>query len=340
LKEEQSSRFREITIPGDVLDDNELSDGAKIMYGKIARLSFKNGRCWAGNSFLDGTKSGRNASRFIAELKKAGYIAIENENSRKRTIKICSVNSRISEKNKETGDNLDFSTSPNLAMSDKPRQNWRSNPANSGDVTSPNLATEHLNITNLKRTAAAAGSDPPQKAAAASHSQKIKDALLEIDRTLLLSKDFYPKAEIFMAVNDLDNGYLSWLYEWCKVQKPNNLKAYFYTLFFEEDKIEEYKASLLQVPKPPQHQLFFCLFCGAANEIDFCYCPACELPQNLKPEQIPLFKEILKLPQEQRREFIKLESDIRIDCGLRNGDKYGERLEELIKTFGITVVSI
>ena len=88
-------RFREITIPGDVLEDEKLSDGAKIMYGKIARLSLADGKCWSSNSFLDGTESGRTASRFIAELKEGGYIAVENERSKFRKIRICSVESKI-----------------------------------------------------------------------------------------------------------------------------------------------------------------------------------------------------------------------------------------------------
>ena len=67
-------QFREITIPGDVLEDDNLPDGAKILYGKIARLSYKNGYCWASNEALSGTKSGKTASRNIRLLEKCGYI--------------------------------------------------------------------------------------------------------------------------------------------------------------------------------------------------------------------------------------------------------------------------
>ena len=87
------NRFREIVIPGDVLDDERLSDGAKIMYGKIARLSFKTGYCWAGNKFLDGTKSGQTASRQIKELVNAGYLESRTDSGGTRNLFICEISS-------------------------------------------------------------------------------------------------------------------------------------------------------------------------------------------------------------------------------------------------------
>jgi hypothetical protein len=73
-------KFREITIPGDVLDDDNLPDGAKILYGKIARLSYKNGYCWASNNTLSGTKSENTASRNVKILEQYGYIKCFYEN--------------------------------------------------------------------------------------------------------------------------------------------------------------------------------------------------------------------------------------------------------------------
>jgi hypothetical protein len=88
--------FREITIPGDVLDDDRLSATAKLLYGKIARLAYKNGYCWASNKFLDGTKSGNTASHNIKELEKCSYVACVYENDgRDRKIYICDVDSRV-----------------------------------------------------------------------------------------------------------------------------------------------------------------------------------------------------------------------------------------------------
>jgi hypothetical protein len=144
------SQYREIMIPGDILDNQNITDGAKILYGKIARLSYKEGYCWASNSFLDGTKSGRNASRFIAELKTARYLKIEGGRGKKRRIILCSVKSEV--------DNL-----AKIGVNNEP------NPANSGELTSPkradNLAKIGDRTTNItsKRTTKSlhVGSDEP-----------------------------------------------------------------------------------------------------------------------------------------------------------------------------------
>jgi ribosomal protein L37E len=128
----KESFFREITIPGDVLEDPGLSDGAKITYGKISRLSLKTGECWASNSFLDGTQTGRNASRFVAELIKTGYVTVKNGGSKFRKIMLCRVSSKINPANSgEAGQsNQDY-----LANSGEVE---KFNPANSGDAGQSN----------------------------------------------------------------------------------------------------------------------------------------------------------------------------------------------------------
>jgi len=114
--------FREITIPGDVLENENLTDGAKILYGKIARLSYREGYCWASNAFLDGTKSGRNASRFIAELKSAGYVVVQGK-GKNRNIKLSQIESNATNLAKNGDDEPD-----NLAKNgSEPRQFWRQN---------------------------------------------------------------------------------------------------------------------------------------------------------------------------------------------------------------------
>jgi hypothetical protein len=78
--------FRQIVIPAHILDDDRLSDGAKITYGKLCRLSLKKGYCWPGNSSLDGTESGHTAARHIKELVDLGYIKVDKKPYRKRKI--------------------------------------------------------------------------------------------------------------------------------------------------------------------------------------------------------------------------------------------------------------
>ena len=135
------NKFREITIPGDVLEDDRISDGAKIIYGKISRLSHKDGYCWASNAFLDGTRTGRNASRFIAELRDTGYICIANDSGKNRKIFLRHIDSRVNNLAKSGDDDGD-----NLAKSGDPTSPELATPlAKSGEVSSPNLATEHPN---------------------------------------------------------------------------------------------------------------------------------------------------------------------------------------------------
>jgi hypothetical protein len=105
-------KFREIVIPGDVLDDENLSDGAKILYGKIARLSYKSGYCWASNSTLSGTKSENTASRNVKMLEKFGYVKCVYENKMQdRKIYICKIDSHIDD---ETPPKNDETTPPKM----------------------------------------------------------------------------------------------------------------------------------------------------------------------------------------------------------------------------------
>jgi len=107
------NKFREIMIPGDILEDEGLSDGARIIYGKIARLSYKEGYCWANNEFLSGVKSRRTTSRFIAELQAAGYVKILTGRSKNRKIVLCEIKSKAS-----IIDNPDYDEKNNIDKND------------------------------------------------------------------------------------------------------------------------------------------------------------------------------------------------------------------------------
>ncbi|MBU5669627.1 helix-turn-helix domain-containing protein [Peptoniphilus sp. MSJ-1] len=69
-----------INIPSKVLENKNLSDKAKILYGQINRLSSK-GNCWASNKYLgdliDATP--RTVTRLIKKLKDNYLIKIETE---------------------------------------------------------------------------------------------------------------------------------------------------------------------------------------------------------------------------------------------------------------------
>jgi hypothetical protein len=129
--------FREINIPGDVLDDDNLPDGAKLLYGKIARLSYKNGYCWASNTTLSGTKSGNTASRNIKLLEKFGYIKCVYENKmQERKIYICSIDSRINAKNDPSQKCDPPKNDDTPPKNDEgPSQKWGGGPPKNGEQT-------------------------------------------------------------------------------------------------------------------------------------------------------------------------------------------------------------
>jgi hypothetical protein len=361
--------FREITIPGDVLDDERLSDGAKLMYGKIARLAFKNGYCWAGNSFLDGTKTGRNASRFIAELKNSGYITIENEGSKLREIRICPIDSRLNNStspkmaklnsqpdqlsednpassggvNFNSPDNFENSTSPNVAgLNPQPRQIRQGNLAVSGDVHLAKNGDRTLqDSTNLLNTAAAApqpNTDPPPAeipaAAAAITPKGLKTALQAVDKALILSKPFYPKAAAFMARYGLPEGYLKWLYRQCELKKPVSFNGLFFTLFFAENMAEQYKAAHQPAAVSPPPDIN-CPVCGAPHAPLDDTCPSCGLPKDSPAIRIELFQKLRKIPPEQREEYFRREQALGNECNSKDFVKYHALLTGLRKEFGL-----
>jgi rubrerythrin len=347
------------------LDDERLSDGAKLMYGKIARLAFKTGECWASNSFLDGTKTGRNSSRFIAELKNTGYIIIENEGSKYRKIKICSIKSVVNTStspemaglnslprqsrrgNQNNQSNLakfgeveNTSTSPEMAgLNSLPRQSRRGNQNNQSNLAKfgDKTSSSSLNITTTSASdppESHAQPPPPNEAAADTLSpQKLKEAVAAVDPCLILSEDFYPKAASFMAANGLDVSYLSWLYAQCKKQNPRSIRGLFYTLFFEGCMTEIYKASKLPRPeallRPPDIP---CPVCGTLHTHDLS-CPSCGLPENASKDRISLFRQLHTFPPEKREEYLRREEEINQQCGMRELEKFNSLISDLNKEF-------
>ncbi|MDR0637359.1 MAG: helix-turn-helix domain-containing protein [Spirochaetaceae bacterium] len=83
--------FKRIVTPGYMLEDDRIGPADRETYGKLLRLSFKKGYCWPSNSALDGTESGRTASRQITNLEKAGYIKVKNSKGKKRKIIVAGL---------------------------------------------------------------------------------------------------------------------------------------------------------------------------------------------------------------------------------------------------------
>jgi len=344
------------------------------MYGKIARLSLLDGYCWSSNSFLDGTKTGRNASRFIAELKDSGYISIENERSKSRKIRICRVDSKVnlanfgevenSEKsNLANSGDVEEPENANLANFGDVENSEKSNLANSGDVEEPeksNVANfsdveepENANLANsgdrtsssslnlYNKTTTTSSDDLPtveKVVAAYSSPNEIKTALLAIDKGLVFDNGFYSNAAAFMAKKEIGLKYLSWLHEQCCLKENiRSFKAYYFSVFFLDNMADEYKAAQLsELPESKTHpQFVVCEACGASHSRSDANCPSCGLPEYSPPDQISLYRELHKLPPNKREEYFHRQSAVYEECGF-NFEKLSSTLAALNQEYGLT----
>ena len=75
---ENYPKFSYAILPSFIMDDDNLNEGAKILYARISMYS-QEGRCWASNAhFAEKQKvSTRCIQNWLTELKKCGYIEIE-----------------------------------------------------------------------------------------------------------------------------------------------------------------------------------------------------------------------------------------------------------------------
>lgn len=66
-----------INIPSKVLHNKNLKPNSKILYGEIARLSKKDGYCYASNKYLGELLNinEKSVSRLLKELKDGKYIS-------------------------------------------------------------------------------------------------------------------------------------------------------------------------------------------------------------------------------------------------------------------------
>ena len=372
MTDKTENRFREITIPGDVLDDESLSDGAKIMYGKIARLSFKNGYCSASNYFLDGTKSGRNASRYIAELKNACYIVIENDNNKFRKIWLKSIESRIYSSNPDINNIINLASSGDVESNPaSPVLAELSNLASSGDVetspTSPVLAelnvlprqirrSEHDDIAisgeqtvvvdiNTTTTSETLNEELPtvNKVVAVPFSENIlKNTLIDLDSSLIgLFQNFYTKAIAFLTDKNLDLCYAVWIYEQCKNKNYKSLKDYYYSIFFLDNLVEEYKLysktnALKNDEQITEKQPIHCPVCNTVHAYNYDPCPNCFLPYNPTPDQINYYKQLNGFIPEKRENYYNRISLIQSECGF-DATKSALLISKLNQEFGIVL---
>ena len=168
-------------------------------------------------------------------------------------------------------------------------------------------------------------------------ANELKDTLAVLDNRLYFRQNFYQEAADFMFKYKLDLKYTSWLHDYCVSQNPKTFKNYYFSVFFEDNLAEEYKASLQPVSKPkPPPQPVICPVCGVAHGRDDESCPACGLPKNPSQDDILLYSELFLFSPEKRNEYLSREEII---CGDLSGDifKKKEMLAVLKLEYGLTV---
>ena len=75
----EKKQIRFIIVPDFIIDDLNIPDGEKLLFGEIASNSLEKGFCWFSNKHLmERFHIGeRTASRWVNDLKKKGYITVE-----------------------------------------------------------------------------------------------------------------------------------------------------------------------------------------------------------------------------------------------------------------------
>lgn len=65
-------------IPASVRYDDRLSAGAKLLYGEITALTYKEGFCWASNAYFANLYKvdNRTIRRWVEKLKKTGHVRV------------------------------------------------------------------------------------------------------------------------------------------------------------------------------------------------------------------------------------------------------------------------
>lgn len=328
-------------IPATVRYDKNVPHGARLLYGEITALCNKKGYCWARNAYFADLyqTSERTVINWINSLKKYGYISVHfiyktgKKVIQSRIIKIPKPFFPPEKGENEKGEK-DVSeggsggevvkySSPrgenNFTTYGKNFQEVVKNPSKGGEKN----FTDNITNNNKDTTTTAASQNqpffdseaPPEGgvAAEALSPEIIKKAILEIDRTVLLKADFYPRAAAFMSLQHLNKSYLAWLYKQVELRNPENFDGLFFTLFFAENMVEKYRVSKLPEEKPPPlpQPVVSCPVCGSVHDADDEKCPECSLPHNPLPDQIALFKNLYySLPPDKRDEYLRKEDAI------------------------------
>jgi rubrerythrin/biotin operon repressor len=206
------------------------------------------------------------------------------------------------------------------------------------------ISNHNTNTINID-IATATASQPPQPntdpppaeipaAADPITPEGLKTALQAINKTLILSESFYPKAAAFMARYGLPKGYLEWMYRQCELKKPDSFNGLFFTLFFEESMAKQFQAAhQTAAPSPPPD--IYCQVCGTPHAPLDKACPSCGLPKDSPPDRAALFRQLRSFTREKRDEYFRREQALLTGDGLKDFVKCSSLLAALQKEFGL-----
>lgn len=80
-------------IPAPLLNDDNLSDGAVLLYALISQLTDSNGECYASNAYLAARRkcSERSITRLVADLESSGYINTALEVRSRQKVRVITM---------------------------------------------------------------------------------------------------------------------------------------------------------------------------------------------------------------------------------------------------------
>jgi hypothetical protein len=168
-------------------------------------------------------------------------------------------------------------------------------------------------LVNRYKKAAAAdqeGQNPEKAAAALFHSdrkeeEEFRSLFGALSPELVFSDNFYPEAFEWLNQNDLDTGYLAWIFQTCQEKKPSNLRGMYYRLFFAGDLAAVYRQRKQAAERPVEIRTVSCPACGTIHDHSLQKCPECGLSAGDYTDagRVARQKKINAMPGELRREY-------------------------------------